>query len=74
MDQVLEHLLHPRKVFQEVKRVLKNGGYFCLGVPNAQEYANSYIFDFFWFLLQPIYSYSQPVNIRTVRIEKSLSL
>ena len=25
-------------------------------------------------LLQPIYSYSQPVNIRTVRIEKSLSL
>ena len=25
-------------------------------------------------MLQPIYSYSQPVNIRTVRIEKSLSL
>ena len=52
MDQVLEHLLYPRKVFQEVKRVLKNGGYFCLGIPNAQEYTNSYIFDFFWFLMK----------------------
>ena len=32
------------------------------------------LLDSEYMLLQPIYSYSQPVNIRTVRIEKSLSL
>lgn len=52
MDQVLEHLLKPRKAFQEARRVLKKGGYFCIGVPNAMNYSENYIFDFFWFLMK----------------------
>lgn len=52
MDQVLEHLLKPRKAFQEAGRVLKKGGYFCIGVPNAMNYSKNYIFDFFWFLMK----------------------
>ena len=52
MDQVMEHLYEPRKAFQEARRVLKKGGYFCIGVPNASEYTNYYIFDFYWFIMR----------------------
>ena len=52
MDQVLEHLVNPRMVFREAGRVLKQGGYFCIGAPNAQRYSEYYIFDFYWFIMR----------------------
>lgn len=52
MDQVLEHLVEPRKAFQEAKRVLVDGGLFCIGVPDASRYDKTYFFDFFWFLMR----------------------
>ncbi len=52
IDQVMEHLINPRKAFQEAGRVLKRNGLFCIGVPNASEYSNHYFFDFYWFLMR----------------------
>ena len=52
MEQVLEHLINPVKAFQEARRVLKKGGIFCLGVPDASRYADFYFFDFYWLLLR----------------------
>jgi len=52
LDQVLEHVADPLKVFSEAKRVLKNGGIFCLGVPDASRYDEIYFFDFYWFILR----------------------
>ena len=52
MDQVLEHLTEPRRAFQEAKRVLVDGGIFCIGVPDALRYDKTYFYDFFWFLMR----------------------
>lgn len=52
IDQVMEHLVNPRKAFQEAKRVLKKNGFFCIGVPDAQRYGELYFFDFYWFLMR----------------------
>jgi len=52
MDEVLEHLVEPRKAFQEARRVLVDGGLFCIGVPDASRYDKTYFFDFFWFLMR----------------------
>ena len=52
MDQVLEHLVDPVKAFREAKRVLVEGGLFCIGVPDALRYQKTYFFDFFWFLMR----------------------
>ena len=52
LDQVLEHLVEPRKAFQEAKRVLVDGGLFCIGVPDASRYDTTYFFDYYWFLMR----------------------
>lgn len=52
MEQVMEHLFHPENAFQEARRVLKNGGIFCVGVPDAARYADYHFFDFYWLLLR----------------------
>lgn len=52
MDQVIEHLVEPVKAFIEAKRVLADGGLFCIGVPDAARYNKLYFFDFFWFLMR----------------------
>ena len=52
LDQVLEHTIDPRQVFIEAKRVLIQGGYFCIGVPDAARYKSTYFFDYFWFLMR----------------------
>lgn len=52
IEQVLEHLVNPFKAFCEAFRVLKDGGYFCIGVPDASRYAEYYFFDFYWVLLR----------------------
>lgn len=52
MDQVLEHLIEPIKAFEEAKRVLNEGGMFCLGVPDASRYELNYFFDFYWFIMR----------------------
>jgi len=52
MDQVLEHLVEPRKAFKETKRVLADGGLFCVSIPDASRYGKRYFFDFFWFLIR----------------------
>jgi len=52
MDQVLEHVFNPEKVFSEAQRVLKTGGYFCIGVPDSGRYGEFFFFDYFWFLMR----------------------
>jgi SAM-dependent methyltransferase len=52
LDQVLEHLVDPSKAFEEARRVLKKGGMFCIGVPDASRYDQHYFFDYYWFLLR----------------------
>jgi ubiquinone/menaquinone biosynthesis C-methylase UbiE/glycosyltransferase involved in cell wall biosynthesis len=52
IEQVLEHLVHPAKAFREAFRVLKDGGLFCIGVPDASRYAEYNFFDFYWVLLR----------------------
>lgn len=52
IDQVLEHLVNPGKFFQEAARVLKKGGLIFIGLPDAGQYNEYYIFDFYWFLLR----------------------
>lgn len=52
MDQVLEHLVDPRKAFREAKRVLIKDGMLCISVPDASRYNKRFFFDFFWFLLR----------------------
>lgn len=52
MDQVLEHLVEPKKAFSEAKRVLNQNGLLCLGIPDAARYDSFYFFDFFWFIMR----------------------
>lgn len=51
-DQVVEHLYKPRQSFKEARRVLKEGGYFCVSMPDASQYQKNYFFDFYWFILR----------------------
>jgi SAM-dependent methyltransferase len=51
-DQVMEHLAEPINAFKEAKRVLKQGGLFCIGVPDAAKYDDFYFFDFYWFIMR----------------------
>jgi SAM-dependent methyltransferase len=37
-DNVLEHIPNPDKLFQQISRVLRNGGYLCLRTPNRWSY------------------------------------
>lgn len=52
MDQVLEHSVEPAEAFREARRVLVDGGVFCIGIPDAARYRETYFFDFFWFLMR----------------------
>jgi SAM-dependent methyltransferase len=37
-DNVLEHVPNPERLFMEIQRVLKNGGYLCIRTPNRWNY------------------------------------
>jgi len=37
-DNVLEHIANPEKIFSEIHRVLKSGGYLCIRTPNRWSY------------------------------------
>lgn len=52
LDQVMEHIQEPIKAVIEIKRVLNNGGFVCIGVPDASEYNSSFFFDYYWLLLR----------------------
>ncbi len=52
MNQVLEHISDPIGVFTEINRVLKDGGFLSIGLPDAERYNNFYFFDLYWFLLR----------------------
>lgn len=52
LDQVLEHLLHPRIAFREAGRVLSENGLVCVGVPDALRYREHFFFDFYWFIMR----------------------
>jgi SAM-dependent methyltransferase len=52
IDQVMEHLIEPNKAFKEARRVLREGGFFCIAVPDASRYAKKYFFDFYWFIMR----------------------
>jgi SAM-dependent methyltransferase len=52
LDQVMEHLVEPVKAFREAKRVLVEGGLFCIGIPDALRYDELYFFDFYWFIMR----------------------
>lgn len=44
--EALEHILDPQKVFQEIKRVLKRGGYVIILVPT-----DSFLFKILWWIV-----------------------
>jgi|APSaa5957512535_1039671.scaffolds.fasta_scaffold22148_3 SAM-dependent methyltransferase len=69
LDQVMEHLINPKKAFQEAKRVLKKGGLFCIGVPDAGRYNQEYFFDFYWFLMR---EHIQHFNLTNLEILANL--
>lgn len=52
IEQVLEHLVHPRRAFEEARRVLRSGGILCIGVPDAARYKETPFFDYYWLLLR----------------------
>jgi SAM-dependent methyltransferase len=52
MDQVMEHLIEPRKAFIEARRVLRPGGILSIAVPDANRYKECFFFDFYWFILR----------------------
>ena len=52
MEQVMEHLLNPAQSFREARRVLRQGGIFFVGVPDASRYSDFEYFDFYWVLLR----------------------
>ena len=52
IEQVLEHLVHPLRAFEEARRVLRPDGVLCVGVPDAARYKNVPFFDYYWLLLR----------------------
>lgn len=52
VNQVIEHLVSPSKVFQEAGRVLCEGGLLYIGVPDALRYGDDNPFDFYWLLIR----------------------
>ena len=52
LDQVIEHLVDVKGALIEVRRVLKDGGIVCVGIPDASKYDELYFFDFYWFLMR----------------------
>jgi SAM-dependent methyltransferase len=52
VEQVLEHLVSPARALREARRVLRKGGFLCVGVPDAERYGESCYFDFYWLLLR----------------------
>jgi SAM-dependent methyltransferase len=65
IDQVMEHLVEPTNAFKEAKRVLKDGGFLCIGVPDATRYDEMYFFDFYWFIMR---EHIQHFDIEHLRI------
>lgn len=52
LDQVMEHLVDPKKALKEAKRVLVDDGLLCIGVPDAARYVECYFSDFYFFLMR----------------------
>jgi len=65
-DQVVEHLFDPNKIFEEAKRVLNKGGYFCIGLPDADYYAQHCFFEFHWFLLREHVQHFNEPHLRSL--------
>ena len=52
LDQVVEHLLDPNIMFEEVGKKLKPNGRICISVPNALGYRCEFFFEYYWFLMR----------------------
>jgi SAM-dependent methyltransferase len=74
IDQVLEHLIDPKKSFDEISRVLKRGGKLCVGIPDATKYNEYYFFDFFWFLMKEHIQHFDRVHLESFAKLSGLSL
>ena len=57
--EVLEHVHEPVKVFKEVKRILKKGGYAVFLVPS-----DSNLFQIVWFLRKLIFKHIETMSFR----------
>ncbi len=52
VDQVLEHVSEPHKTLSAINKILKEEGYLCIGVPDAERYNDLFFFDYYWLLLR----------------------
>ena len=74
IEQVLEHLVNPAKAFREASRVLKEGGLFCIGVPDASRYAEYNFFDFYWVLLREHIQHFDTENLNRLAKQEGFEL
>ncbi len=74
MDQVLEHLAEPRKIFKEARRVLADNGLLCISVPDASRYNKKYFFDFYWFILREHLQHFDIEHLKLLAVSEGFEL
>ena len=74
MDQVIEHIINPREVFKELKKIIKPGGFLYLGLPDASRYGDNRFFDFYWFLLREHINHFDFFHINQLAMEEGFEI
>jgi SAM-dependent methyltransferase len=73
-DQVLEHLFDPNIFFKEAKRILAPDGLLCISVPDAMLYANTFFFDFYWFLMREHIQHFDMEHLTLIAVNNGFSV
>lgn len=74
IEQVLEHLFDPSRAFREAERVLRKGGVFFVGVPDAARYADFEYFDYYWILLREHIQHFDTGHLRALGLKTGFEM
>ena len=74
IDQVMEHLVEPINAFKEARRVLREGGFFCIAVPDACRYDEKYFFDFYWFIMREHIQHFDIEHLKLLAVQEGFEL